>query len=70
MQRLLKKKVYIVTNLLLKLLYPGLKYFISAFNKINIHGYGDGENENYKQHTYMLKTPLFASYALTGAFKQ
>jgi hypothetical protein len=54
----------------LKLLSPGLKYFISAFNKINIHGYGGGENENYKQHTYMLKTPLLASYALTEGYKQ
>jgi hypothetical protein len=64
------KKAYIVINLLLKLLSPGSKYFISAFNKINIHLYGGGENENYKQHTYMLKTPPFASYALTEGYKQ
>jgi hypothetical protein len=64
------KKAFIVINLLLKLLSPGSKYFISAFNKINIHGYGDGENENYKQHTYMIKTPLLASYALTEGYKQ
>jgi len=64
------KKAYIVINLLLKLSSPGLKYFISAFNKINIHVYGGGENENYKQHTYMLKTPVFASYALTEGYKQ